>query len=143
MATGVKQQPGELSGGDGAGYAASQLAFPRSARLIRPAEFRRVFADNRRCGDAFCTLLARPNGLPHGRLGLAIAKRRVRRGLDRNRIKRLIRESFRTHQAQLAGLDIVVMARDAAAGADRLQIRQGLDRQWPRLAKRCANWPAA
>jgi len=138
------QRPDDVSpAADRPGDALRQLGFARSARLIRPAEYRRVFADNRRCGDAFCTLLARPNGLPHGRLGLAIAKRRVRRSVDRSRIKRLIRESFRANQAQLAGLDIVVMARDAAAGAERRQITRGLDRQWPRLVKRCADWPAA
>jgi ribonuclease P protein component len=114
--------------------------FPRSSRLTTPADFRRVFADSKRAGDKFCTLLARPSGLPQARLGLAIAKRRVRRGVDRNRIKRLVRESFRHHQQEIAGLDVVVMARDAAADADARSLRASLDRQWQRLAKRCANW---
>lgn len=120
-----------------------QRRFPRAHRLTKPAEFRFVFAENQRAGDRYCTLLARPSGLPQARLGLAIAKRRVRLGVDRNRIKRLIRESFRHNQHLVEGLDIVAMARDGAGSADPKELRASLDRQWQRLAKRCANWPPA
>jgi len=50
-----------------------------------------------------------PNGLPHSRLGVAMA-RRWRKAVERNRAKRLVREAFRTNKHRLPkGLDIVVI----------------------------------
>lgn len=112
--------------------------FPRSRRLLRPAEFQRIFkgADWRVAGTAF-TLLAVGNTLGHPRLGVALSKRQVRRAVERNRIRRQLRESFRLHQHQLGGVDIVVLGR---AGIDTLstqELRSAIDRSWEELAKRC------
>lgn len=114
------------------------LGFPRSRRLLRPEEFQRIFkgADWRVAGAAF-TLLAAANTLGHPRLGVALAKRQVRRAVERNRIRRQLRESFRLHQHQLGGIDIVVLGR---AGIDTLssqELRAAIDRSWEELAKRC------
>jgi len=114
------------------------LGFPRSRRLLRPAEFQRIFkgADWRVAGAAF-TLLAVANSLGHPRLGIAVSKRQVRRAVERNRIRRQLRESFRLHQHQLGGVDIVVLSR---AGIDTLstqELRSAIDRSWDELAKRC------
>ena len=53
--------------------------------------------------------LAKHSELPNSRLGLVVAKKKVRRAHERNRVKRLARESFRLHQHQLGLLDLVVM----------------------------------
>lgn len=71
------------------------------------------------------------------RLGLAIAKRYVRRASDRNRIKRLTRETFRLNQHKLAGIDFVVMARTAAIQADHESLSRSLLRHWAYLVKQC------
>lgn len=55
------------------------------------------------------------------RLGLVVAKKHLKRAVDRNRFKRLVRESFRSHQEQLAGLDVVVLARNGAIRSIRSQ----------------------
>ncbi len=86
--------------------------------------------------DAHLTVLARQNGLDHARLGLAISKRMIKTAVGRNRVKRQIRESFRHHQTQLAGLDIVVLSRNAAAQASNLELRNSLQAHWERLLKR-------
>jgi ribonuclease P protein component len=52
-------------------------------------------------------LLAAPNGLDYARLGLIVPKKIISTAVGRNRVKRLIRESFRLHQADLIGLDVV------------------------------------
>lgn len=110
---------------------------PPRHRLRKPAEFRRVFADPCRVSGSGFTLLARPNGLGHARLGLAIAKRHVRTAVGRNRVKRQVRETFRLQQQRLAGLDVVVLARAGLASGDRAALRSALERQWRRLAERC------
>jgi ribonuclease P protein component len=75
----------------------------------------------------------RPNDKGYARLGLAISKRKVRKAVARNRIKRLVRESFRLNQANLPAADIVVLAKPAAATAERSIIWESLARHWQRL----------
>lgn len=87
--------------------------------------------------DSRLTVLARANGIGNARLGLAISKRNVRLACDRNRIKRLVRESFRLHQCELAGLDFVVMARTAAIHTDHETLFRSLHRHWAYLVKQC------
>ena len=87
----------------------------------------------RRVQEKFLTAALRPNDLPRARLGLAISARAVPAATDRNRIKRLTRESFRLHRAQLPPMDIVMLARSGAGGADRGELRAALERLWQRL----------
>ncbi len=63
----------------------------------------------------FLCAIARTNWATPGS-GLAISKRVSKRAVERNRIKRLLRESFRRVRSQLPPLDLVVMAREQAAG---------------------------
>jgi ribonuclease P protein component len=63
-----------------------------------------------KASNQYFLLLAKPNGLASSRLGLVIAKKNVRLAVQRNRIKRIVRETFRLHRAQPA-IDIVVLAR--------------------------------
>jgi len=82
-------------------------------------------------------MLALENGLEHPRLGLALTKRYARHAVDRNRIRRQMRESFRLHQDQLAGFDFVIMGR---AGIDAIainELRAAVDAGWLKLLSRC------
>ncbi len=110
--------------------------FARTRRLVKAAEYRAVFDGAKACSSEYFTLLGIVNEQSAGRLGLAIAKRRIARATRRNTIKRIVRESFRHHQHELAALDIVVIAKTAAATAHRKQLRATLDTQWSRLAQR-------
>lgn len=83
-------------------------------------------------------VIARPNGLEHPRLGLAVGVRAAGNAVKRNRLKRLARESFRRHQAELPAADLVVNARPAAAKATNAEIVASLDALWTRIAQRCA-----
>jgi ribonuclease P protein component len=86
--------------------------------------------------DRFFTVLARLNQLSEARLGLAISRRVAPRAVDRNRLRRLARESFR--QLALAPLDYIVMARQDAVGAANRTVRDSLDRHFVRLSERAA-----
>jgi ribonuclease P protein component len=56
----------------------------------------------------------------------------------RNRIKRLVRESFRQHQHELPAVDIVVNARSGARDADNAVIVRSLEKHWRTVVKQCA-----
>lgn len=104
----------------------------RSQRLPDRAAFVRVFAGARASRDRHFTVLYRNNGGGPARLGLAIAKKNCRRAVARNRLRRLVRESFRLHQQQLDGLDIVVMNKPGAEKAANRRLFDSLAAHWGR-----------
>jgi ribonuclease P protein component len=85
--------------------------FPAKQRLSRKRDFDRVFENGRSAADGNLVVyvFATENGFP--RLGMAVGKRHGG-AVERNRIKRLIREAFRLNRAELpASADIVVVPR--------------------------------
>jgi ribonuclease P protein component len=62
----------------------------------------------------------------NNRLGLAIAKKRVKLAVQRNRIKRIIRESFRLNQHVLPAIDMVVMVKSGIDQLDNKEINKEL-----------------
>jgi ribonuclease P protein component len=87
--------------------------------------------------DSFI-ILATPNDLDEARLGLAIAKRDVSLAVQRNRIKRVARESFRRHSSYIKGMDLVVRATRNTAGKTNQELRASLVKHWKRIGKQCA-----
>lgn len=83
-------------------------------------------------------LIARPNGLGHPRLGLAVGVKSAGNAVNRNRIKRVARESFRRAQHDLPAIDVVVNARAAARAATNAQMVASLAALWARIRERCA-----
>jgi ribonuclease P protein component len=83
-------------------------------------------------------VIARPNGLEHARLGLAVGVKAAGNAVNRNRIKRLVRESFRHRQPELPAMDLVVNARPAAGKAANAEIAASVVALWNRIAQRCA-----
>lgn len=105
-------------------------SFPKRCRLITAGDYRQVFSRPKRVSTPQLLFLFSKNNQGRSRLGLAIAKKQIPLAVDRNRVKRLIRESFRYQQSQLNSLDIVVMARKSLLNMDNTQIRQQLDKLW-------------
>jgi ribonuclease P protein component len=106
--------------------------------MTQPREFKQVFAHGQRQNDACFTLIALANekGIP--RLGLVMARKNLRRAVDRNRVKRAVRESFRAHQAQLPARDFVLMARSPAGARPGPALRQSLAQHWKKITDACA-----
>jgi ribonuclease P protein component len=124
----------DVAGSDIDASTGTTAKFTRVSRLTSASDFDRVFRESRRSADGMFTVLYRANDLGYPRLGLAIAKKRIRRAVGRNRLKRLIRESFRDVQPQLNGLDIVVLARDKVGAAPNEEVFASLARHWRNLA---------
>lgn len=113
-------------------------SFSREVRLLSPPHFENVFQKAIPSVSPQLTLLARHNSLGHARLGITVPKKRVKKACERNRVKRLVRESFRQNQRTLPNTDIVVVGKTGLDKMTNQQITQLLSRLWKKLAYRCA-----
>jgi len=96
---------------------------PRRARLIRPADFRRVRNEGDCRANDLVVLCALPNGLDVSRCGFSVS-RRVGGAVVRNRVKRLLSEAMRLQYHQIAqGYDIVCIARRGIVCASFAQVQ--------------------
>jgi ribonuclease P protein component len=113
-------------------------SFPRQERLLQSREYTGVF-NNTQCksSDRYFIILAKSNQRQHPRLGLAITKKKIRTAIARNRLKRIIRESFRHHKEYVKGLDIVVLCQGSAAAVANNELFCSLHNHWLKLAERC------
>ncbi|WP_165677210.1 ribonuclease P protein component [Metapseudomonas otitidis] len=110
--------------------------FGREKRLLVPRQFKAVFdSPSGKVPGRNVLLLARDNALDHPRLGMVIGKKSVKLSVERNRIKRQIRESFRHNLELLAGWDIVIVAKRGLGDLENEELRQQFGKLWKRLAR--------
>ena len=77
------------------------FSLPKEARLLKRAEFLRVYEQGRRIDGRFMTVFILPSKKPFHRVGVTATKKAIGKAHDRNRAKRLLRESFRLSRAEL------------------------------------------
>lgn len=127
-------------------------SLPKQRRLKKPAEFSVIYQNNQiRVKGQYFVVLAfyyftgvvnqRPSDtiapvLMPARLGGVVSKKVSKSAVRRNRIKRLIRESFRYHR-HLEGFDFIVIAKPFADQADNQRLTQELNKLWNKIHKRC------
>lgn len=121
---------------------AANAHFLKCAKLLKPAEFKHVFNAAKRAGDRHLTIFYTANELNHPRLGLAISKKVSKLAVDRNRIKRLARETFRLKQTQLQFADFVVLARPSAVKEDNAVLIASFNKLWAKLGANQADTSA-
>ncbi len=113
------------------------MSLSRQSRLCGPKEFSRVFEQAVVSADGGFKVLARLAEQRNSRLGMAVSREVDKRAVQRNRLKRVIRESFRTHylsdppQGPVA--DIVVLPRRQAVAASNEQLFDQLASHWLRI----------
>jgi ribonuclease P protein component len=115
------------------------LRFGANLRLRSKLQFDAVYAGSRRIDDRFFALRVKANGLSHPRVGLAVAVKMAGNAIGRNRIRRLVRESFRLSQHELPPVDIVVAAKFPSREASATSLRDSLATLWKRVASSCAS----
>ena len=111
-------------------------SFGTELRLRCAADFKGVFDGALlKVHQPHFLFLATINKQPNSRLGLVVAKKKVRRAHERNRIKRLARESFRLNQQHIDMLDIVVMPKIGIDTISNAELHQQLQFAWQKLQR--------
>ena len=115
---------------------ARQQGYSRRHRFAARGSFGPVLRGSRKVRSRFAVIHAVPGRDPHSRLGVALTRKLVPSSVDRNLVKRIVREAFRRHGVKGAGLDCVVMLRERfkreQADLIAIEIRGLLDQLWPR-----------
>ena len=115
----------------------ADCSFEKSKRLLTAADYKPVFDKAEfKVSSKEVLILARPNRQSHPRLGLVIAKKNVRLANRRNRVKRIIRESFRLNQANIPASDIVVLARHSIDVMENSALHELLVKLWQQLQRK-------
>jgi ribonuclease P protein component len=118
-----------------------RLTLPARLRMRHKVDFDAAYARGRRMSDGFFSVTARVNDAGVPRLGLAVAVKVAGNSVARNRLRRIIRESFRLHQQALPAADIVVSARPPAKAASAETLRVSLAALWKKVGEQCATSP--
>lgn len=112
----------------------ADAGFSKARRLLNARDYSRVFdAAEAKASHRNMLLLARTSDQPRHRLGLVIAKKNVRLAVQRNRIKRVAREVFRTLPDSEPTLDVVLLARRGMDQLDNAELSSILLKQWQKL----------
>ena len=120
----------------------NEFSYPRQLRLLTGGDFKQVFSRaSLKVSDRHLLILACPNELDHSRIGFVISKKNIRLAVHRNRVRRIIRESFRLNQHTLPNVDIVILARHGLGDLDNSDVQALISRSWNRLIKRAKAKP--
>lgn len=107
----------------------------KKAMLIRESrDFTSVFSNGKKISGTCFRVLVKPNSLKIARLGRVVAKKQFKSAVTRNKVKRLITESFRLNNHNVAGKDIVVIP-TAAFASDFSGACKELITLWEKLKK--------
>lgn len=117
----------------------NKQTFPRGLRLLAPVQFQAVFENPLRASTPQLTLLSRANSVESPRLGLTVAKKHLKRAHDRNRIKRIVRESFRLRQQELPTHDFVFVAKGGIGKLSNEELFNTLEKLWQRHIRLAKN----
>src|SRR5690348_14601874 len=112
-----------------------RFALRPRARLTRPTQFQALLTSKPAARSGRFTIHAIRNETSFARLGIIAGKRVVQYSVTRNFVKRVIRETFRHHQRELTGYDVLVRVRRSVTRAEAAAVRTELTTLLISLAK--------
>jgi ribonuclease P protein component len=103
--------------------------FNKHARLLKKAEFDKVFKKSVKVSNSHFLILIQKTSNQQSRLGLVISKKIDKRAVQRNRVKRIIRESFRNFE-HIENCDYVVLGRPNISNFNNSELFKSLNFLW-------------
>jgi ribonuclease P protein component len=123
---GTASPPSDPPGSQPVSEPTGRLGLPRSGRLVRRKDYEAVYQAGRRRAGRLAVVFCRENGLDRTRFGTS-AGRQLGTAVERNRIRRRVREVVRLHHRQFTpGWDIVIQPRRSAGRAQFRSLEQEL-----------------
>lgn len=114
-------------------------SFPKTARLLDKAQYQAVFSSQQKISNDIITVFVLKNQHDMARLGLAISRKCTRQATKRNRIKRVIRETFRMTRHNLPAFDFVVTCKPAAVATTNVTLKTSFLTQLDKICQQYAN----
>ena len=111
-----------------------QHNFPNEYRLKNSADFLKVFSARQiRMQQAGFTIWAHEGPANAAKLGIALSKKKLPKAVQRNHIRRLVRESFRVNKSVLMGYEVIVQVHRWDVVATHEKFFQRLSACWSQL----------
>lgn len=107
-----------------------KFLFLKENRLLTQRDYHHVFSKGSWRSNLYLSVVISHNQFGIPRLGLRISKRCVKKAVDRNRVKRIVRQSFRLNQYRLNDLDVVILAKKGIASLSNIELEKHLDALW-------------
>jgi len=108
--------------------------FPKKVRLCTKDQIKNVFDKRKKITQNSIAVFFCGNELGHPRLGIVITKKNVSLSVQRNKIKRIVREGFRINQDSIKGFDVVVFPYKGSEKITNKELRLCLEKLWIKLA---------
>jgi ribonuclease P protein component len=105
----------------------TSLRFSKQAKLLKTDEFSSVFNFRKRISAHYLVMHYLPNTQEQARLGLVVGKKTSKLAVNRNYMRRVLREFFRTQQHQISHVDLVVRVQKKFDRVNFSQIKQEFD----------------
>ncbi|CAN4277009.1 RnpA RNase P protein component [Methylophilaceae bacterium] len=113
-----------------------KFSIPKHAKLLKTDDFSSVFNLRKRIANTYLVIRFKPNVLNRPRLGLVVGKKTAKLAVDRNYMKRVLRELFRLNQHHLPSLDLVVQVQKKFQKTEFYQIKQEFEKLAQKLIEK-------
>ena len=120
-----------------------RATFPRSLRILSAKEYKEIWSKAKRLSGQYVSLVNCKNDVGYARLGLSFSKKHFPSAVDRNRLKRVARETFRLKHTKLGQFDIIAVGYKGAQSLTPAEQYQLFISLWDRLAQRCGKTPVS
>ena len=111
--------------------------FSKSNRLLKPSEFQNIYKHGQWVANRELVANFKSQNNHTSRLGITVSKKVSKRAIDRNRIKRQIREWFRRKKQLCVDFDLIITAKPSAKIKTNQEIQHSLDDLWRKVQKKC------
>ncbi len=115
--------------------------FKRESRLLTSLEYDKVFKHNtvRASAKGIVILALKKEENTETRLGLVVPKKVLKRAVWRNRVKRIVRETFRISKHALPNIDVVFLAKPTIGDLSNQELNSTLLKLWEKISHRLDN----